>query len=61
MGAHANLYILLDNGSNFIGDNGIYPKNLNTLTLCVLMDSSFWFDITITWNGPMYVLRGHRL
>ena len=36
-------------------------KNFDlNLTLCILMDSSFWFD-TITWDSPLYLSRGVRL
>ena len=34
----------------------------HSLTLCALMDSSFWFDIiNLGWSTPLYILRGHRL
>ena len=28
------------------------------LTLCILMDSSIWFD---TWDNPLYIFRGVKL
>ena len=30
-------------------------------TLYAIMDSSFWFDMLNTWDGPLYISRGHRL
>ena len=36
------------------------PGELSLSTLYSLMDFSFWFE-TITWDGPFYIWRGHRL
>ena len=33
---------------------------LASLTFCILMDSSFWFD-TISWDSPLYISKGARL
>ena len=33
---------------------------LASLTFCILMDSSFWFD-TISWDSPLHISKGVRL
>ena len=33
-----------------------------TLTLCILIDSSFWLDLKKkSWDSPLYISRGVRL